>query len=100
MEVEWLGEIFIKPGAQTEFAFLRVGCQRDRFFPRLTLSRFDHQIEAASVWESNITDQDLKAQVSEQDQCVLHVRRGCDLMATVRKETGKDLPAVLVILHQ
>lgn len=67
MKVERLGQIFIKPGAQPEFPFsvLFVRSQRDRFFPRLTLLRFNHQLEPASVGESDIAHQDFKTEVSE-----------------------------------
>ncbi len=100
MKVEWLRQVFVKSGANSKFALLRVRCQGDGFFPGLTLSRFGHQVEPASVGEPNIAEQDFETQVVKQNQRVLHVGRGRDLIAAVGQETGKDLATVRVILDQ
>lgn len=89
MEVERLRQIFVKSGLQSEFPVpvLLARGQRDRFLPWLTLLRFRHQLEPVAIGQSNIARQDFKTQVPEQDQRVLYVRRGRDLMATVGQET-------------
>lgn len=89
MEVERLREILIEAGAQPALLFLalRLRGQGDCFFPRLPLLRFGNQIEPASIGQSDIAHQHLETEVAEQDQRILHVGRGQDLMAAVGEET-------------
>ena len=89
VKVERLGEVFIEAGAQPAFLLLAllVRGQGDGFFPRLPLLRFHHQVEPASVGQSDVAHQHFKTEMTEQDQRILHGRRGRNFMAAVGEET-------------
>ena len=72
MEVERLREIFIEAREQSEFLLPGplVSGQGDRLFPRLTLLCCGDQLEPASIGQPNVTDQDVKTQIAQQEQGV------------------------------
>ena len=65
MEVERLGEVFIKAGPQTELllAAALVRGQGNRFFPGLPLFCLDHEIEPVAIGQADVADQDIEAQI-------------------------------------
>lgn len=102
MEVERFGEIFIKAGEQPQLLLPSslMSSQCDGFFPRLPFLRFDHQFETAPIGQSDITHQDIEAQIAQQPQRILHIARRRDLVTAMNEKIRKNHATIFMVLDQ
>ncbi len=102
MKIEWLGEIFVVPGAPSHFAFraLSVRRQSDRLLPSLAFFRFDNQIQSAAVGQFDIAYQDVKSEVVEELERAGQIRRRHDLVTAMGEKIGKNRSAGFMIFYQ